>query len=100
MSIDELLPAYAAGELSEEESKRVEAALAESARLRNELQRYERFFVLLSAAADEEVRVPVDLRTSIIVQITISAYLDAATQLLGGLLEAYGRAVVYFLRLA
>jgi anti-sigma factor RsiW len=100
MSIEELLPAYAAGELSEEESERVEAALAGSARLRNELQRYERLFVLLSAAAAEEVRVPVDLRTSIIVQITMSAYLDAAAQLLGGLLEAYGRAVVYFLRLA
>ena len=100
MTIDELLPAYAAGELSEEESERVEAALAESARLRNELQRYEQLFVLLSAAADEEVRVPADLRTSIIVQITMSAYLDAAAQLLGGLLEAYGRAVVYFLRLA
>jgi anti-sigma-K factor RskA len=99
MSIDELLPGYVAGELSEEESERVEAALAESARLRNELQRYEQLFVLLSAAAAEKVRVPADLRTSIIVQITMSAYLDAAAQLLGGLLEAYGRAVVYFLRL-
>ncbi len=99
MSIEELLLAYAAGELSEEESKRVEAALAGSERLRKELQRYERLFVLLSAAATEEVRAPVDLRTSIIVQITISAYLDGAAQLLGDLLEDYGRAVVYFLRL-
>jgi len=100
MNIDELLPGYAAGELSEEESERVEAALVESARLRDELQRYERLFVLLSAAATEGVRVPTALRTSIIVQITINAYLDAAAQLLGGLSEAYGRAVVYFLRLA
>jgi anti-sigma factor RsiW len=100
MSIDELLPGYAAGELSEEESERVEAALAGSARLRDELQRYEQLFVLLSAAAAEEVRVPADLRPSIIVQVTMNAYLDAAEQLLGGLLEAYGRAVVYFLGLA
>jgi hypothetical protein len=35
----------------------VEAALAESPRLQLELSRYERLFVLLSAAAYEEVRV-------------------------------------------
>ena len=100
MSIEELLPAYAAGELSEEESERVEAALAESSRLRAELSRYERLFVLLSAAAAEEVRVPADLRTRVFLQITLDAYLSAAAQLLGSLLEAYGRAIVYYLRLA
>lgn len=100
MSIEELLPAYVAGELSEEESERVAAAVAESPRLRAEASRYERLFVLLSAAAAEEVRVPADLHTSIIVQITLKAYLDAAAQLLGGIMEAYGRALIYFLRLA
>jgi len=99
MNIEELLPAFAAGELSEEESERVEAALAESQRLRVELSRYERLFVLLSAAAAEEVRVPADLRTRVIVQLTMSAYLDAAADLLGGILGAYGRAFIYFLRL-
>ena len=100
MSIEELLPAYVAGELSREESERVEAALAESPHLRVELSRYERLFVLLSAAAAEEVRVPADLRARIMLQITLSAYLDAAVELLGGILGAYGRALVYFLRLA
>ena len=100
MSIEELLPAYVAGELSEEESERVEAALAESSRLQAELYRYERLFVLLSAAAAEEVRVPAELRTHIILQITLTAYLDAAAELLGGILGAYGRALVYFLKLA
>jgi anti-sigma factor RsiW len=99
MSIEELLPAYVAGEVSEEESERVEAALAESSHLRAELSRYERLFVLLSAAAAEEVRVPADLRRSIILQITLSAYLGAAADLLGDLLGAYGRAFVYLLRL-
>ncbi len=99
MSIEELLPAYVAGELSEEDSERVEAALAESSRLRAELSRYERLFVLLSAAAAEEVRVPAELRTRIILQITLTAYLDAAAELLGGILGAYGRALVYFLKL-
>jgi anti-sigma factor RsiW len=56
VSAEELLPAYVAGELSAEESERVEAALAESQRLRDELSRYERLFVLLSAAAAEEAR--------------------------------------------
>ena len=100
MSIEELLPAYVAGELSQEESERVEAALAESPRLRVELSRYERLFVLLSAAASEEVRVPVDLRARAMVQITLSAYLNAVVELLGSILGAYGRALVYFLRLA
>ncbi len=100
MSIEELLPAYVAGELSEEDSERVEAALAESSHLRAELSRYERVFVLLSAAAAEEVRVPAELRTRIILQITLTAYLDAAAELLGGILGAYGRALVYFLKLA
>lgn len=100
MSTEELLPAYVAGELSEEESEQVEAALAESPHLRGELSRYERLFVLLSAAAVEEVRVPADLRTRITVQITLNAYLNAAAELLGGILGAYGRALVYFLKLA
>ena len=100
MSIEELLPAYVAGELSEEENERVEAAIAESSRLRAELSRYERLFVLLSAAAAEEVRVPADLRARVMLQLTLSAYLKAAAELVGGLLGAYGRALVYFLRLA
>ncbi len=100
MNIEELLPAYVAGELSDEESERVEAALAESPRLRVELSRYERLFVLLSAAAAEEVRVPADLQARVMVQITLSAYLSAVAELLGDILGAYGRAVVYFLRLA
>ena len=98
MSVEELLPAYVAGELSEEESERVEAALAGSSRLQAELYRYERLFVLLSAAAAEEVRVPADMRAHIILQITLKAYLDAVAELLGGLLGAYGRALIYFLR--
>ncbi len=100
MNIEEILPAYAAGELSEEENARVEAALAESPRLRGELARYERLFVLLSAASGDEVRVPADLRTRINLQIVLKAYLDAAAGLLGGILGAYGRALIYFLRLA
>jgi hypothetical protein len=100
VSIEELLPAYIAGELSEEESERVEAALAQFPRLQTELSRYERLFVLLSAAAAEEVRVPADMRTHIMFQITISTYLSAAAELLGGVLGAYGRALIYFLRLA
>lgn len=100
MSAEELLPAYVAGELSAEESERVEAALAESQRLRVELSRYERLFVLLSAAAAEEARVPIDLRANVILQLTLSAYLGAVAELVGDLLGAYGRALVFFLRLA
>ena len=100
MNVEELLHAYVAGELSEEENERVEAALVESPRLQTELSRYERLFVLLSAAAAEEIRVPTDLRSRITVQITLNAYLDAAADLLGDILGAYGRALIHFLRLA
>lgn len=100
MNVEELLPAYVAGELSEEENEWVEAALVESPRLQTELSRYERLFVLLSAAATEEIRVPVDLRTRITVQVTLNAYLDAAADLLSDILGAYGRALIHFLRLA
>ena len=100
MNVEELLPAYVAGELSEEENEQVEAALVESPRLQIELSRYERLFVLLSAAATEEIRVPADLQRRITVQIALNAYLDAAADLLGDILGAYGRALIYFLRLA
>ena len=99
MNIEELLPAYVAGELSAEESEQVEVALAESPRLRLDLSRYERLFVLLSAVAAEEVHVPADMRSRILLRIILSAYLNAVAELLGGLLGAYGRAIVYFLRL-
>ncbi len=100
MNVEELLPAYVAGELSEEENQRVEDALVESSHLQTELSRYERIFVLLSAAAAEEIRVPADLRTRITIQITLNAYLAAAADLLGGILGAYGRALIHFLKLA
>lgn len=99
MNVEELLPGYVNGELSDEESARVEAALAESPRLQLELSRYERLFVLLSAAS-EEVRVPADLRPRIMLQITLSAYLGAAAELAGSLLGAYGKALTFYLRLA
>ncbi len=100
MNIEELLPGYVNDELSDEESARVEAAVAETPRLQLELSRYERLFVLLAAAASEEVRVPTDLRPRITLQITLSAYLSAAAGLAGSLLGAYGRALTFYLRLA
>ncbi len=99
-NVEELLPAYVAGELDETEDGRVEAALVASPRMREELVRYERLFVLLSAAAAEEVRVPADLRARAMFWITLSAYLEGAARLAEGLLGAYGRAFVYYLGLA
>ena len=99
-SVEDLLPDYAAGELSDEESLRVEATLAASPRLREELARYERLFVLLSAAAAEEVRVPADLRPRTMFWLSVSAYLEAAARLVEGLLEIYRSALVFYLGLA
>ena len=100
MSIEDLLPAYAAGELEAEESERVEAALRDSPRLRRELERYETMFVLLAAAAEEEVKAPKTLRGRVDRRVAVQAYLGAATNVLDDLLGAYGRAILYYLRLA
>lgn len=99
MSAEELLPAYAAGELSGEELKLVEAELESSPRLRRELEEYEAVFALLAAAAEEEVRAPKTLRGRVNRRIALQAYLGAATNVLEDLLGAYGRAILYYLRL-
>jgi anti-sigma factor RsiW len=99
-NIEDLLQAYATGDVSDEEAEQVEEAMAESPRLRDELARYERLFVLLVAAAEEEVRVPRDLRARVVWRIAMISYLNSAAELAGGLLGAYGRALIYYLRLA
>jgi anti-sigma-K factor RskA len=94
------LQAYAIGDVSDEEAERAEEAIAASPRLRDELARYERLFVLLVAAAEEEVKVPRDLRARVVWRIAMISYLNSAAELAGGLLGAYGRALIYYLRLA
>jgi len=93
----ELLPAYVAGELDTAAQERVTRALAESPRLRDELARYRRLFVLLAALAEEEV-VPDDgLDRRIMRRIAIQWYFGSAARFLEGLAGAYGRAVLYYL---
>jgi anti-sigma factor RsiW len=98
--IEELIPAYLMGELPEEEQERVEEALASSARLRRERERYERLLVLLSAAAAEEIEAPWDLQARIRAQVAMRAYLKAAFEVAEGLLGTYGRALIYYLGLS
>ncbi len=99
MSVEELLAAYATGELEGEERERVESALEESPRLRRSLEQYETMFVLLAAAAEEEVKAPKSLRGRVDRRVAVQAYLGAATNVLDDLLGAYGRAILYYLRL-
>lgn len=99
-NIEELVQRHATGELSGREAKQVEDALSESPRLREELARYEQLLVLLAAAAEQEVRVPRDLRAQVAWRVAVTAYLSAAAELAGGLLGAYGRAFIYYLGLA
>jgi len=100
VNVEDLLAGYVAGELSDAERARVDAALATSDRLRTELERYVRLFVLLGAAAAEALEIPDNLQARIARQVAIKVYLNAAAGLVEGLLGAYGRAVVYYLRLA
>ncbi|MBA2692444.1 MAG: zf-HC2 domain-containing protein [Rubrobacter sp.] len=99
MGVEELLAAYATGELEGEEIERVEAALETSPRLRSELEQYETMFVLLAAAAEEEVKAPKGFRGRVARRVAITAYLGAATNVLDDLLGVYGRAILYYLRL-
>jgi len=98
--VHEMIPAYLAGELSEEEARKVERAIEGSERLRRELERYERLFVLLSAAASQEIDPPRDLEMRIRSQVAMRVYLKAAFELADGLLGTYGRALVYYLGLS
>ncbi|WP_273844082.1 anti-sigma factor family protein [Rubrobacter calidifluminis] len=98
--IYEMIPSYLAGELSEEEARMVERALESSRWLRHELERYERLFVLLSAAAAQEIEPPWDLEVRIRAQVAMRAYLKAAFEIVEGLAGNYGRALIYYLGLS
>ncbi len=98
MIADELLAAYAAGELSNRERETVEAALIASPQSRAEVSRYLQIFLLIAAAA-EELETPVELEGRIARQVAVRAYLNLAFDLASDLLGAYGRAIVCYLRL-
>ena len=98
--IEDLLPAYAWGELEAEQAARVEEDLAHSPELRRELQRYERLSVLLTAAAAQEMEPSGALERRIQRQIALRAYVEAAERVAAGVLGAYGRALIDYLRLA
>lgn len=99
-NIEGLLPAYAWGELDEEQASRVEEAIASSEELRRELERYERLSVLLAAAAAQEIEPSGGLERRIQRQLALRAYVEAAERVVAGVLGAYGRALIDYLRLA
>lgn len=96
MNVEELLPGFVLGELSDEDRERVRAALAESPRLREELARYQRLFLLFAAAAAEELQAPGDLSTRIMRQVTLQFYLGKIANWSTDLLGLYGRALAFY----
>ena len=99
MIAEELLVGHAAGELSQAEREDVESALATSPQLRGELSGYRQLFLLLAAAAAENLEAPADLQARIARQVAVKAYFNLAYDLACGLLGAYGRAIACYLRL-
>lgn len=95
---DETLFAYANGELGEKESLDLEGRLGRSPDLRREVERYERLIVLLGAAAEEDMRAPDDLAARVNRRVLMKAYIRAASGIFEGIIGAYGRAVLYYLR--
>ncbi|MBA3944575.1 MAG: zf-HC2 domain-containing protein [Herpetosiphonaceae bacterium] len=99
MNLEELLPDYVAGELSDDERERVRAALQTSPQLWAELARYQQLFLLLAATSAQEVSAPGDLHARIARQVALRSFLNRAASLANELLGAYGRALVYYLGL-
>ena len=93
----DLLPAYAADELAAAERERVARALAASPRLREELARYRRLFVLLAALADEEVALGATAERRLLRQLAIGWYLGGVVRFVEGVAGAYGRALLHYL---
>lgn len=91
-----LLPAYVSDELLDGDKARVEAVLARSPRLRDEVCRYERLFVLLTAAEELEAH---QQQAHIARQVALKSYLGTATRPTEDPSGAYGRTVVYYLGL-
>jgi hypothetical protein len=96
VNIEELLPAFAAGELGGDEREAVLQALSASPRLWDEVSRYQQLHLLLAAAAGLDVAPPSDLSGRIARQVAIRFYLNSATRLIGDLIGAYGRALVFY----
>lgn len=97
---EDMLFDYASGRLPEEEKDALEAELRDSDYLRRELERYEGLLVVLTAAAEEELRAPDGLAGKVGRRVAVKAYLAVATGLAEGLLGDYGRAIIYYLRLS
>lgn len=96
MNIEELLPAFAAGELEEQERDAVLQALTESPRLWDEVSRYQQLQLLLAAAATLELPPPANLSARIARQVAVRFYIKSATNLLADLVGSYGRAIVFY----
>lgn len=99
MSMEELLPAFVAGELNEEDRERVLRALSESPQLWDEVRRYQQLYFLLAAAAAIELEAPSDMATQIARQMTRHYLLQFAARLAGDVFGTYGRAFVFYLGL-
>lgn len=95
---EEMLFAYATGVLDSDEARVLEERIENSPVLRREAERYEKLAVLLRAASEEEVRAPASLAGKVGRQVMLKAYLKAASGLFEGILGAYGRAVLYYLK--
>lgn len=96
MNIEELLPAFAAGELEDEEREAVLQALTASPRLWDEVSRYQQLHLLLAAAAEVDFLPPSDLSGRIARQVAVRFYLKSATKLISDLVGTYGRAIVFY----
>jgi anti-sigma-K factor RskA len=95
----EMIGAYAAGELDNEEARETERLLLANEDRQRLVESYSRMFVLLSVMGQESPEAPDAIINHAIRRAYISAFLRGAEDFVGGLGRSYAGAFVYYLGL-
>lgn len=95
----EKIGAYAAGELEEDEARKIEQLIFESAEYRRMAESYARMLVMLSNLAAEPLETPEVSLDFVVRRAYVSAFMRNAENFLGSLGRSYLDAFVYYLGL-
>ena len=95
----EMIGAYAAGELDNEEARRAERLLLENDDRQRLVESYTRMFVLLSVMGQESPEAPDAVINYAIRRAYISAVFQQAEEIFGSIGRSYFGAFVYYLGL-
>jgi anti-sigma factor RsiW len=95
----ELIGAYVAGELEDEETREAEQLIFDRADYRRLAESYARMLVMLSTLGDEPVEAPEAIVSYAVRRAYVSAFLRQAEQVMRGLVGNYVGALTFYLGL-